>query len=238
MLAGQANVQQLFKTPDDVLGVNFVQVELMKKHQDWTAQEINKFMRDRTGRLKTPAKGAMTGIDGKRYWHEHNNLYLNHLSRKSSDALASRYVSSLLDRLENKVRMSNTEWESIHVLDFLETAICESAIEAMFGSQILETNPGLVQAYLDFDRIALNLMYGLPRWLRPGPYRTRERLHKMVETHMAAAWASFDWQGPGSDSEWEPQFGSRLTRETTRWMMESGFSLHAAAGHSVAVLFG
>ncbi|KAK8040181.1 Cholesterol 7-alpha-monooxygenase, partial [Apiospora rasikravindrae] len=239
MLAGQANVQQLFQSPDDVLGVNFVQVELMKKHQDWTAHEINKFVGDRTGRLKTPAKGSTTGVDGKRYWHEHNNLYLNHLSRRSSDALASRYVSLLLERLGNQgVVPSSTEWETIHLLDFLETAICESAIVTMFGSRILETNPAFVQAYLDFDRIALNLMYGMPRWLRPGPYRTRERLHKMVDKHMTSAWSSFDWHGPESESEWEPEFGSRLSRETTRWMVESGFSLHAAAGHAVAVLFG
>ncbi|KAK7996411.1 hypothetical protein PG989_004451 [Apiospora arundinis] len=238
MLAGQANVQQLFQSPDDVLGVNFVQVELMRKHQDWTDQEISKFVGDRTGRLKTPAKGSIASPGGKRYWHEHNNLYLSHLSRKSSDALASRYVSLLTELLANQGRPSDAEWETMHLLEFLGTAICEGAIVTMFGSRILEANPDFVQAYFDFDRIALNLMYGLPRWLRPGPYRTRERLHKMVDMHFTSAWANFDWEGPESESEWEPQFGSRLTRETTRWMLESGFSLHAAAGHVVAIMFG
>lgn len=60
----------------------------------------------------------------------------------------------------------------------------------------------------------------------------------MVRRHIDSALTSFDWDGADADYLWEPQFGSRLSRECTRWLRENGFSDHAAAGHTLATLFG
>ena len=73
---------------------------------------------------------------------------------------------------------------------------------------------------------------------RPRAARVKNRLHAMVRRHIAAGWAEFDWAGPDADASWEPHFGSRLSRETARWLREQGFSDHTAAGHTLATLFG
>ena len=39
------------------------------------------------------------------------------------------------------------------------------------------------------------------------------------------ATGSFDWDGPGAEADWEPMFGSRFYRESSKWLAQSDFSL-------------
>ncbi|KAH8594148.1 hypothetical protein B0O99DRAFT_688171 [Bisporella sp. PMI_857] len=100
----------------------------------------------------------------------------------------------------------------------------------------MELSPGLVDAYWDFDQNGGKLLWGLPRWLDRRPYQARERLHHMTRKYIDSAWESYDWKEPESD--WEPHWGSRLSREVAKWMRQKGFSDKAQAGHTLGTLFG
>ncbi|KAI0972959.1 cytochrome P450 [Xylaria arbuscula] len=41
-----------------------------------------------------------------------------------------------------------------------------------------------------------------------------------------------------SDADWDPHWGSRLSRETAKWLRDGGFSDKALAGHVLGTLFG
>ena len=61
----------------------------------------------------------------------------------------------------------------------------------------------------------------------------------MTRRHIDSAWGHFQWDKPGAEEvEWEPHFGSLLSRETARWLRQGGVSNYAAAGHTLASLFG
>ncbi len=46
----------------------------------------------------------------------------------------------------------------------------------MMGSQILKMHPGIVDDFWEFDRQIANYSRGLPRWMIPSAYKTRDRL--------------------------------------------------------------
>lgn len=236
IVTGPENVQKVLNSPESLDGT-FLQLVLMAAHWDLSRQEINKFRNDKSGRSQAASAPGPKGVLGQqRYWHGHDRLFADYLSpRKYSDALAATFYRLFSERL---VQQPGTEWATIRLFEFLKDAMAESAMVSLFGSRLVELNPGVVQAYWDFDDIAGPLAFGPPRFLQRRSIRIRNRLHAMVRRQIDAAWESFDWDGPDAEADWEPHFGSRLSRETARWLRQNGFSNHAAAGHTLASLYG
>ncbi|RYP48689.1 hypothetical protein DL768_005469 [Monosporascus sp. mg162] len=235
IVTGSKNVQKVFGPPNTVDG-NFLQLILMDKHWGMTKDEIGKFANDKSGRLKTPAPGTEGVSESQRYWLGHDHLYAEFLThRKYSDSLAASFYRLFSQRLD--VQPAN-QWATVTLFDLLKTTMAEAAVVSLFGSKIIELNPGFIEAYWEFDHIAGTLVWGLPKWMRPGPVRKHKRLHRMTRKHIDSAWENFNWAGPEAESDWDPHFGSRLSRETAKWLRERGFSNQAAAGHTLASLFG
>ncbi|KAK0634297.1 cytochrome P450 [Bombardia bombarda] len=235
IVAGTANVQRMLRTVDSLDG-NFLNLLLMDKFWGMSHSEIDKFAQDHSGRGKTALPGTEGTPPEQRIWHSHDQLYVEFLSKhKYIDALADSFYRLFNERLD---RQSKDEWQTVEVFRFLQTAMTESAIISLFGSQIVDLNPDIIEAYYAFDRIANKLAWGFPKFVQPKNVAARERLHDMSKRHIDSAWKNFDWDGPDADSVWEPHFGSRLSRETAKWFRERGFSSYAAAGHTLSTLFG
>ncbi|KAK6067449.1 Cholesterol 7-alpha-monooxygenase 4 [Seiridium cupressi] len=235
IVTGTQNVSKVLNSPG-VLDGNFLQLTLMETLWGMTHTEINKFANDRSGRSPTPAPGTEDVPEGQRYWHGHDNLYVKYLStRKYSDALASSFHRLFSERLDKEC---TSEWRTVHLLEYLKDTMAECAIISLFGSHIIELNPGFIMCYWQFDEVAGYLGLGLPAFFQRQGRRAKDRLHAMVRKHIDSAWESFDWDSADSESDWDPHFGSRLSRETAKWLREHGFSNHAAAGHTVGSLFG
>ena len=208
----------------------------MEKHWDMSKEEISKFAKDASGRQKTPAPGAENTPEDQRYWLQHDRLFAEYLTKREySDALAESFCDFFSDRLD---KQSKGEWATVQLFDMLKVNMAESAIATLFGSEIINLNPGFVKTYWEFDDIAGPLVWGLPNIFQRKSIRIRDKLHKMTRKHIDSAWENFDWNGPNAESRWEPHFGSRLSRETSKWLRQGGFSNHAAAGHTLASLFG
>jgi hypothetical protein len=90
-VTGSKNVQSVFGSPH-VLDGNFLQLILMDKHWGMTKDEIQKFAKDTSGRLKTPAPGTENVHDDQRFWLGHDRLFAEYLTKqKYSDALADSF---------------------------------------------------------------------------------------------------------------------------------------------------
>ncbi|GAP85198.2 putative cytochrome P450 [Rosellinia necatrix] len=243
IVTGPKNVQTVLGSPE-LLDGNFLQLMLMDKHWGMTRAEIDKFARDKSGRGKTPVPGTAADVpDGDRYWLGHDRLYAEYLSsRRHADALAGSFQRLFAEQLDRRWQPTTTttrgQWASVELSAVLREAMAESAVVSLFGSRVVELNPGLVARYWEFDHVAGRLAWGLPGFLQRRAVAARDRLHGMVRRHVDSAWACFDWDATPEDLAWEPHFGSRLSRETARWLRDKGFSNHAAAGHTLATLFG
>ncbi|GKT43291.1 uncharacterized protein ColSpa_03472 [Colletotrichum spaethianum] len=234
VVTGTKNVQYVLNSPA-LLDGNFLQLILMDKHWGLSDHEISKFANDKSGRSKVPAKVLDTPED-QRYWLGHDRLYVEYLSnRKHSDALADSFYTLFAERLDKQF---TTEWATVQLFDLLKVSMAESAIISLFGSKIIDLNPGFVDCYWDFDDVAGTLAWGLPKVFQRKSITAKDKLHSMTRKHIDSAWEHFRWDGPDAESTWEPHFGSRLSRETAKWLREGGFSNQAAAGHTLASLFG
>ncbi|KAK3685170.1 cytochrome P450 [Podospora appendiculata] len=211
----------------EVLDVNFLMLRMMEAHWGVSPAELG----------QVPAPGTEHTPDDQRYWHGHDRLYVDYLTnRKYSDALAETFYRLFSERLD---RQPVAEWTTVNLFQFLKATMAESAVISLFGSQIVDLNPGIIEAYWDFDAIAGPLAWGLPQLsAAPVALAIEARLHEMTRRHIDSAWEHFDWDGPDAEATWDPHWGSRLSRESARWLRQGGFSNHAAAGHTLATLFG
>ncbi|KAI8944150.1 cytochrome P450 [Xylaria longipes] len=236
IVTGAENVQTALGSPH-LLDGNFLQLMLMDKHWGMTRAEIDKFASDKSGRGKVPAPEATGVPDGERYWLGHDRLYAEYLSsRKYSDALADSFYRLFVGSLDRQYPLN--EWTTVELSALLKSTMAGSAVTSLFGSRIIDLNPGFVERYWEFDDIAGTIGWGLPKFLQRRSIAVKDRLHEMTRRHIDSAWECFDWTANPEDLAWEPHFGSRLSRETARWLRDRGFSNHAAAGPTLATLFG
>ncbi|ROV92191.1 hypothetical protein VMCG_09275 [Cytospora schulzeri] len=237
-VAGQRNVQKLFGSPE-ILDGDFLHFILMDKQWGMTKIEMAKFREDKSGRLAKPLPGSENLGPDKRYWRNHNRLYTDYLTdTRHSEALVGEFTRRFSQRLDQQVVDVDEGWGTVSLLDTVRTHMFECAVETLFGTRVFDLNPGFTKCYWEYDEVAPKFLGGLPIVFQPRAARIKDRIHAMVRRHIDAAWDSFDWNGPDADALWEPHFGSRLSRESARWLREQGFSDHVIAGHTLATLFG
>ncbi|ETS76480.1 hypothetical protein PFICI_11867 [Pestalotiopsis fici W106-1] len=237
-VAGPRNVQRLFGSPD-VLDGNFIHFLLMSMQWGMSATELSKFKKDRSGRLPKPIPGSGPVTEDQRYWRSHSRLYTDFLSDpRYSEALGSDFLRRFTAQLDQWQEDTASEWTTARLLGTLKTQMSRCAAETLFGTRLFDLNPGFTECYWQYDEVAGKLLLGLPSFLMPEAARAKRRLHAMVRRHIDSAWASQSAGDVDAECLWEPHFGSRLSRESAMWMRAQGFSDHAAAGHTLASLFG
>ncbi|KAI0393084.1 putative cytochrome P450 [Xylariaceae sp. FL0594] len=232
IVSGTSNVHSLF-APPHIMDPNMFHMLLMDKHWGMPSNEIRMFAKNTSGGQKRPLPGTEGIPDQRRPWHNHHEVYAQYLSSsKYTEALADTFFSFFLMRLDQQPLL---ECVTVPIFDLIKTDRAESAVASLFGTQLLYLNPGLIECYWEFDEIAGALVRGLPRFLKPGQWRIRERLHNMVHRHVTSAWEKFNWEKDG-ESDWDPH--SRFSREIAKWLRQTGFSDRATIGHTTATLLG
>ena len=88
---GSETVQDIFGSPH-VLDGNFLQLILIDKHRGMTMDEIHKFAKDTSGKLKSPAPGTENAHEGQRFWLGRDRLFGEPLTKQTySDARADSF---------------------------------------------------------------------------------------------------------------------------------------------------
>lgn len=209
----------------------------IKKYGQWfTNEDLAKFANDTSGRQKIPARGTTPVSENERYWASHSKLYHEYLLQKEPCAkMLDNFYYQFQAKLEEQPL---GEWVTVRLYEFLRYQMAEAATVALAGKKLFEVNPNFLDGLWDLDEIALRLVWGLPNWLDPKPARVREEFNIMGQKYLESAFASFDWNSPAADADWEPIFGSRLNREHERWTKEVGLSLQSRGGMFVFNIFG
>lgn len=157
-------------------------------------------------------------LPGSRVQPEHRITYLQvkaahkHLSGTGLAQMTEFFLNVLKRRFsESQVR---SEWvDQPDLYAFLQDEVFRAAVEALCGPHLLPQSPTFVEDFWQFVADVPTLIKGLPRWISPGPYRTRQRLLDAVKKwhNHASEHSDFSKIGP-NDPEWEPYFGSKLIR--------------------------
>lgn len=188
--------------------------------------ELERFAVDHSGVGKSPSPGSEGRPAEERYWYGIHNIYAEYLSRApKTNRLGEKYYDLFMAKLNEQ---PVDTWETVSIFRFCKNDMAQCAIEALVGSRIFELNPGLVDAFWDFESSVGRLYMGLPSWINPQPLNRRERFFGMVNKYLGSAWEHFDW-GTNGDAEWDPHFGARVSRELAKWVKERGFSEHTAS---------
>ena len=209
----------------------------MEKLWGMTKLELKKFRQDTSGRVQKPAAGSEGLPPDSRYWRNHGRLYTDFLTDpKYGEVLAAEFSKRFVKRLEQQC--NNEGWSSTSVLGLLKKHMFESATETLFGTKLFDLNPSLTDCYWEFD-VAMGKLVTAPfDFLQPHANSSKNRLHAMVRRHIDFAWDNFDFDGADAECVWEPNFGSRLSRESALWLRANGFQEHTIAGHTLATLIG
>lgn len=233
-VARPQNVRALFR-PSRSLSPDIFMLDVMQYVWAANEAEMRKFRRDKSGRMQKALPGTEDTPHHERYWASQHHLFYEFFARSdATNTLGALYYERFLEKLE---RIPPDEWKTDSVMRFMMNDMSESAVVTIFGTKMLELNPGFMEAMWDFMTTVAELPFGPPRWLNPRPWRNRDRFHQMTSKYLAAAWANFDWQGPDADADWEPHFGSRAARELALWM-KGNLSPETSGGQVAAVVFG
>ena len=234
MVAGEQNIQKI-NTPSPVISPDVFFIEVMRNVWGSKQTELDKFKNDKSGRRKNPIPGSDVAPGQPRLWHGQHHVYSEYLQRiEYANQLTNKYYSLFSERLE---KQPLGEWREVSLSDFFEHDMAEAALVALMGPRIVELNPDFWPAMWEFGRLARQLMWGLPQWINPQPWKIRENFHNMCRKYVDAAASEFDWSVPDPEPEWEPIYGSRMARELIRWATEH-LSPETTAGMSATFIFG
>jgi hypothetical protein len=197
--------------------------------------EVQRFANDRSGHKETPLPGTEHIPPEQRYWAPKYHVLYDFLSRPHQiKPIVDEFRSQFSQVVE---RYPVGEWTTLSIDKLTRGDFTRCAITTLFGPKILELNPDFLDAFWGFDSYASVLVYGFPEWMYPAPYRASNRFLDRIEKYVEAGLKNFDWDGPEVEAQWEPHFGTRITRELTKWLTDAGFRRKAVAGALGTLVF-
>ncbi|OQD61338.1 hypothetical protein PENPOL_c017G07004 [Penicillium polonicum] len=234
MVSGEKNIQAINR-PSHSISPDVFFIDVMANVWGAKTEELASFAADKSGRSKNPIAGHEVKPGQVRLWHGQHHVYSEYLQRTDhANALSDKYMELFNQRLTNQPL---GEWREVSLSEFFHREMAEAALVALMGSRIVELNPDFWPAMWEFARLAPRLMWGLPRWMSPKPWKIRSEFHGMCRKYLDAGDREFDWNGPDVDAEWEPLYGSRMARELISWSKKN-LSPETTAGMVATFVFG
>ncbi|KAK0712050.1 hypothetical protein B0H67DRAFT_586878 [Lasiosphaeris hirsuta] len=238
LVTGSRNVQALFRKSNSLSSDKFL-LMVMETVMCFTPEDYAKFANDKTGRLPEPMEGTAAKHQGPRYWAEFHHHNARNLSLASNTAALT---AKFYDIFRERVRVYPLgEWTTVNLLYFMRTQMAGAAIKAMAGERFLERSgeENVLDAFWDYDTVTMRLMYSLPKWMDPAPWRIRERFHRM-----GIEWLKDDFD-PLSERDhvpdeidWHPVLGLRFMRGYLNWGKRIGLGIDTRAGYFIGFLLG
>jgi len=198
-------------------------------------EDVAKFHKDTSGGARIQRAGHEQPPEN-RIWFEMHSLYNDSLiAQMPVEAFTSAFQAAFVKEL-----FTSSEWTEVQILGFLRRHMFNAATIATFGPRILETNPGFVDVFWEYEKYAEGLSFGLPSFLNTRARQARDRFNAQCGKWFEMADREFDWQGGdvSPDEEFEPVFGSRLSRRLAQWGKSFRFSRKTMGGVYGLIFFG
>lgn len=167
---------------------------------------------DDSGQLLKPLPGSQVQPE-KRIKYFHTKATHQHLAGASGIKLGERYIDILSRNMSTDTSL---EYQWVELPDlwlFVRDLVFNASIEAMCGSFILSLNPTLGEDFWAFHESIPTLLRGLPRWLCPAAYKSRDRMLSNVKKWHAFANEHSDLSDTAPDDrDWDQYLGFRYVR--------------------------
>ena len=178
------------------------------------------YTEDESGQTLKSMPGSHVRPENRiRYFH--TKAAHQHLAGTNGIKLGERYMD-ILSRNVSTDTSIGTEWLELPDLWlFIQNTVFLASTESLCGSYLLSLNPTLSQDFWAFDRSIPTLLKGLPRWLSPGAYKSRDKMLSVIKKWHAFAneHSNFSKTGP-NDPEWDPYLGSKYVKARQRFLHE------------------
>lgn len=175
---------------------------------------------DDSGQLLKPMPGSQVRPENRiRFFH--TKASHQHLAGMNGIRLGERFMDILSRKLSTSTDIG-TEWVELPDLwGFIQNLVFPVGTEALCGSFLLSHNPTLTEDFWAFDRSIPILLKGIPRWLHPGAYKSRDKMLNTIKKWHAFANEHSDLSKTGpNDPEWDPYLGSKFVKARQRFLQE------------------
>ncbi|KAF2177972.1 cytochrome P450 [Zopfia rhizophila CBS 207.26] len=214
-------------------------LRILQHTAGYASTDLAKFSADDSGCATLPRKDS-TGSTApeKRIWHAMHRTHEEGLvSAHSVGAFSASFQECFREELST---LPVGNWVEVRVSDFLKKHMSIAATRSVLGSRILEVNAGFIDTFWEYEQFGESLSFGLPSWLNRRAISARERFRCMCRKWYKLADQEFDWDTVAlhQDEEWEPIFGSQISRGLARWGKQFSFSVESFGAAYALLLFG
>lgn len=237
LVANPEHVQTLFKK-SRLLSNKSVTVFVLDYLLGASKKVISFYNADNSGMAAKAHAGSHVKQEDRVFYFQIRTAH-KYLSGQHLHSLNDRYLATLDRDLEAKdIGQDWVEYPDLY--KFLQSTVTRASIETVFGSALLELNPSFIDDFWEFEANAPNFLHGMPRWLIPKAYSTREKLISAFMRMHAYASTRSDCSKTGpEDPDWEPALGSKLIRTRQEHMLKMGpMDDRARACEDLGLMFG
>ncbi|KAK8014285.1 hypothetical protein PG990_007581 [Apiospora arundinis] len=181
---------------------------------------------------------------GRNMEHEVSSKYL--LRPAGADVLLRRFAKVMKNNMVNEAeRMSSSPSESkkgevIDLYRWLRGFMFNASVRSFFGERLFIEYPEVVKDFWDFEPSFLDLLFGVPRFVKPEPYIVQEKMMNGMTKWIEAVDRDMGNKEPNPnspDEDWEPLWGSRLIRAREALWRQLGMSAGGRASMELSMLF-
>lgn len=204
--------------------------QVMENSMAMKRSEIKKFygLEEATGHVKDRDPRFAT-----------NELQYDYLLRTDRvNELTEMFTRKLEEELVEDKRLSDGKELEIGLVTWLRDHMFKASTYTFFGKRILEVYPELMEDFWDFDKVMLSLFFGLPKFIIPEHFKTRDRTISGMQRWQEVVWEECKGQPlDPDDARWEPIYGCRLNRARQRFYMYRDLTMQSRAAADLGLLF-
>ncbi|KAK8078438.1 hypothetical protein PG996_004608 [Apiospora saccharicola] len=202
-------------------------IHIIKHTAGYFPVDVAKFLRDDSGSSRQPRVRSTkdTIPASERIWYALHQNYNATLSGPQSVKTVCTSYQTFFEQQLTTVLAAKGNSELL-LFDFIKKNMSRAAVCAMFGPDIIDTNPGFMEAFWKYEGLSEPLTFGLPSWLNREGIEARNTVRDMCTRWYKCANYEFAWERLEADQDtiWEPIFGSSLSRGLARWGKSFDFS--------------
>ncbi|KAI0885808.1 putative cytochrome P450 [Annulohypoxylon maeteangense] len=213
-------------------------LSILENAAGYTPKDMSNFYADRSGATALPRRVS----DGrpppeKRIWYESHRMHDETLiGARQVNAFGTSFQKFFAQEL---AVFPVNEWvENIRIADFFKSNMVAAATRAVMGPSIIDLNPDFIDTFWQYEKVPEVLAFGLPTWLNRRDVRIRDKFNSMCRKWYELADREFDLTGPDQGVDWEPVFGTQVSKGLARWAKDFNFATESIGGAFALFLYG